>query len=474
MIEDSSLHPDARRPMRHSALIWLWLSALAPMPAAAQRGEPPVAVGVAAVDITPDYPVRLVGYGARKTESEGIETRLMAKALAVGDGDDAAVLVAVDNLGVPARIVDEVAARLKAKAGLPRERLVVCSTHTHCGPGLGGGPDYIFGGPLPEDQQGRLDRYARELTDAIERVAHDALADRKPGTLAWGRGSVGFAANRRVLKDGRWVGFGVNPSGPVDHALPVLRVADPDGKIRAVLVGYACHCTTLGPQFNRICAEWAGYAAAAIERAHPGARALVVIGCGADANPEPRRDLDDARRHGAAVAGEVERILAGPLKPLPGRVAASLRRIELPFGPRPTREQLAERAKRDGAEAYFARTLLERLDRGEALPESLGYPVQTWIFGDALAMVFLAGEVVVDYALRIGWEGDSGRLWVVAYSNDVPCYIASKRVLAEGGYEADTSMIYYGHPARFAPEAEDRIVEAVHDLLPDSFDAPKP
>ena len=61
---------------------------------------------------------------------------------------------------------------------------------------------------------------------------------------------------------------------------------------------------------------------------------------------------------------------------------------------------------------------------------------KVWVFGDSLALVFLAGEVVVDYALRIGWEGDSARLWVVAYSNDVPCYIASKRVLAEGGYEA--------------------------------------
>ncbi|HEX8201626.1 MAG TPA: neutral/alkaline non-lysosomal ceramidase N-terminal domain-containing protein [Isosphaeraceae bacterium] len=460
--------------MRPTALLAFGLSTLALPPASTPAEEPPVPVGVATVDITPAYPVRLVGYGARATESEGVETRLQAKALAIGgDAEGPAVLLAVDNLGVPARIVDAVAGRLKEKAGLPRERLVVCSTHTHCGPGLGGGPDFIFGGPLPEDQKGRLDRYERELTDALEKVALAALAERRPGVLSWGRGSVGFAANRRVLRDGRWVGFGVNPSGPVDPALPVLRVADPDGTVRAVLVGYACHCTTLGPQFNKICAEWAGYAAEAIERAHPGATALVVIGCGADANPEPRRNLDDAKAHGAAVAREVERLLAGPLSPLPGRIEAALRRIDLPFGPRPSREQLAEGAKRPGPEGYFARTLVERLERGESLPGTLSYPVQTWCFGDALALVFLGGEVVVDYALRIGWEGDAARLWVVAYSNDVPCYIASKRVLAEGGYEADTSMVYYGQPTRLAPQAEDRILEAVHELLPTPFDAPR-
>ena len=459
--------------MKYDALVLFGLSALALFPAPARADEPPVPVGVATADITPDYPVRLVGYGARTTESDGVESRLKAKALAIGgDEPGPAVLLAVDNLGVPARIVDEVAARLKARAGLPRERFVVCSTHTHCGPGLGGGPDFIFGGPLPADQQGRLDRYARELADALERVALAALADRKPGRLAWGRGSVAFAANRRVLKDGRWVGFGVNPSGPVDHALPVLRVTDPGGQVRAVLIGYACHCTTLGPKFNKICAEWAGYAAEAVEREHPGAVALMVIGCGADANPEPRRDLDDAKRYGAAIAREVERLLAGPLTPLPGRVATALRRIELPFGPPPKREQWTEQAKKTGPEGYFARTMLGRLDRGESLPTTLTYPVQTWCLGADLALVFLAGEVVVDYALRISWEGDAAKLWVVAYSNDVPCYIASKRVLVEGGYEADTSMVYYGQPGRLAPEAEDRIIETVHDLLPDPFDAP--
>jgi neutral ceramidase len=459
--------------MRYRTLICLGLSCLAAVEAVAAPDEEPTPVGVAVVDITPDYPIRMIGYAARKAESEGVESRLKARALAIGgDAQGPAVLVAVDNCGVPARITDDVAGRLKERAGLPRERFVVCSTHTHCGPALNNGLLFQFGGPLPTDQQARIDRYTRELTDALERVALAALADRKPSLLSWARGQVGFAVNRRVLKEGRWV-IGVNPDGPVDHSLPVLRVTDPDGKVRAVLVGYACHCTTLGGDFNKICGEWAGYACEEIERAHPGASALVVIGCGADANPEPRRGLADAKQHGAAVAREVGRLLTGPMTALPGRIAAGYRLIELPFGPLPTREQLSAKVGRPGAEGYLARALIERLDRGEGLPDRLPYPVQAWSFGDALAMVLLGGEVVVDYALRLGRECDAGRLWVVAYSNDVPCYIASKRVIAEGGYEADSSMIYYGRPSRLAPEAEDRIVEAIHDLMPDAFEVPK-
>jgi hypothetical protein len=402
---------------------------------------------------------------------------LKARALALG-GDEPgdagpAVLVAVDNCAVGARVVEEVAARLSQKAKLPRDRFVVCSTHTHCAPALSSGLDFIFGDTLPPAERAHIDRYTRELTDAIEKAALAALAARAPASLAWGQGRAGFAANRRVLKDGRWVNFGVNPNGPVDHSLPVLRATDAAGNVKAVLFGYACHCTTLGGEFNKICAEWTGYACDEIESRAPGAVALAIIGCGADANPEPRRNLDDAKAHGLSAGREVDRLVKSTLTPLPGRLTARLARIELPLEPLPPRSKIIEQQKVKGAAGFLARTLIDRLNRGETLPTTVPYVVQTWCFGDDMAMVFLAGEVVVDYALRIKWEVDQERLWVAAYSNDVPCYIPSRRILSEGGYEADFSMIYYGHPTRLAPATEDVIISAVHNLLPPAFDGPK-
>jgi neutral ceramidase len=436
-----------------------------------------IPVGAAVVDVTPDYPVRMVGYESRKTESEGIASRLKVRALAIGgdDGPDGGpvVVVAVDNCAVGSKFVEDVAARLNKKAKIARERFVVCATHTHCAPGLSSGLDFIFGNPLPAEERAHIDRYTRELTDAIEKVALDALAARSPASLAWGQGRTGFAANRRVLKDGRWLNFGVNPNGPVDHSVPVLRAVDATGKTKAVLFGYACHCTTLGGDFNKICAEWTGYACDEIEKQSPGAIALAIIGCGADANPEPRRNLDDAKQHGLAAGREVDRLVKSTLTPLPGRIQTRFRRIELPLEPRPDRSKLESQTSQRGATGFLAKTLIERLDRGESLPTAVPYVVQTWCFGDDMAMVFLAGEVVVDYALRLKWEIDAERLWVVAYSNDVPCYIPSRRVLSEGGYEADFSMIYYGYPSRLAPATEDLIIQTVHSLLPAPFDGPR-
>ena len=465
--------------MRHIMLIGILNFAAVAAPSLFAAEPKPVPVGVAVVDITPDYPIRMVGYESRKTESDGIASRLKARAIAIGSDDAAeggpAVLVAVDNCAVGSKVTEEVAARLNKKVKLPRERLVVCSTHTHCAPGLSSGLDFIFGNALPPEQKAHIDRYTGELTDAIEKgcVHLDALAGlRSPASLAWGQGRVGFAANRRVLKDGRWVNFGVNPNGPVDHSVPVLRATDAAGKVKAVLFGYACHCTTLGGEFNKICGDWAGYACDEIENQSPGAIALAIIGCGADANPEPRRNLDDAKQHGLAAGREVVRLVESTLTPLPGRIQSRFRKIELPLEPLPTRAKLDEQTKQRGAAGFLARTLIERLDRGETLPTTVPYVVQTWCFGDDMAMVFLAGEVVVDYALRLKWEIDQERLWIAAYSNDVPCYIPSRRVLSEGGYEADFSMIYYGHPSRLAPATEDIIIQAVHGILPAPFDGP--
>jgi hypothetical protein len=160
------------------------------------------------------------------------------------------------------------------------------------------------------------------------------------------------------------------------------------------------------------------------------------------------------------------------MTPIGGLSHAQLKRIDLPFAELPSRAEWEAQAEQGNQVARRARTMLGRLDRGEPIPTALkDYPVQVWAFGDDLAMVFLAGEVVVDYALHLRRVADPDRLWINAYSNDAPCYIASDRLLGEGGYEVDSSMIYYGQPTRFASGVEGRVVDAVLDLLPPSFRA---
>ena len=430
-----------------------------------------IQVGVAEVDITPDYPIRLSGYGRRRAESDGIIQRIWSKALAIGsDADDPVVLVTVENCGLPDELTEEVSDRIKQKTGISRAHFAACFTHTHSAPCLTNAAPFLFSSDIPPEQQETIDRYTQELTDWMEAVALEALANREPSRLTWGIGELGFAKNRRT------------EGGPVDHSLPCMQVRDLDGTLRAVWASYACHCTTLAGTDNHICGDWAGYAQDAIQDALPGVTALITIGCGADANPESRMmpmpdgeeevfstRLAYAKAHGEALSEEIQRMLKRDANPLSEVPTGAFERVNLPFDTLPTREEWEARVAADGHDAYHAQKHLERLQKGQPIQAELSYPVQAWKFGDELAVVFLASEVVVDYSLRLKSELDAEKLWVGAYANAFPCYIPSERVLAKGGYEGGGAMLYFGPPTRFATGVEQLVIDTVHSLLREDF-----
>jgi hypothetical protein len=190
-----------------------------------------------------------------------------------------------------------------------------------------------------------------------------------------------------------------------------------------------------------------------------------MAGCGGDSNPHPRGTVDLARQYGATLAAAVEAVLGGTLTPVEGSLATAFGTVALPFAPPPTRETLEAKTQDPNRFVqWHAWELLAALDRDGRLPAAYTAPVEVWRLGDQVTLVALGGEVVVDYALRLKKELGDG-VWVAAYSNDVFAYVPSRRVLEEGGYEPDVSMIYYGHPGPFAPEVEEALVGKVRELV---------
>ena len=419
--------------------------------------------GVGRVIITPEKPIYLSGYGNRTHASEGVIQDLWAKALAIEDRKGArVVIVSTDLIGLPRGIADTVAARVLKEYGIDRAHLVLNSSHTHTGPLLRGNLELMFD-LSPEDSQVVSD-YSAKLVENLVAVVGAALKDLVPVDLSFGNGRATFAINRREPTP-KGVKIGENPKGPTDFDVPVLKVTAAGGKLLAVLFGYACHNTTLTGEFYRLSGDYAGFAQQAVEKANPGATAMFLMLCGADQNPHPRSTLELAEQHGGALGAEVNRVIGEKLERVRGPVRAAFQIVELGFAPQSRETFEARLTESDVHRVRHAKAMLRLFDERSPALSHYPYPVQAVQFGKDLTLVALGGEVVVDYVLRIKREFGSKGIIVAGYSNDVMSYIPSLRVLKEGGYEADQSMIYYGRPGPYDEQVEDHVMTTVEKVL---------
>ncbi len=103
----------------------IWFACFAMFCSAAHGDAVSFEAGFGKADATPSEPVRLSGYGNRSHASEGVDTPLHARALALrADGGETFVLVSFDTIGTPANFTDDVFASLQKKHGIARERFV--------------------------------------------------------------------------------------------------------------------------------------------------------------------------------------------------------------------------------------------------------------------------------------------------------------------------------------------------------------
>ncbi len=418
--------------------------------------------GLGVSDITPYKPIWLAGWAHRAASSQGVSQPIYAKTLALrwGDGSTAAV-VSTDLLGLSHAMTHHLAHAAANRFGIKRAALILCASHNHSAPVTTDVLPLYY--DLDQTQCGIISHYSAWVEEQIIRSMERAIEDLTPASLAFGQGLCGFAVNRRRSRPG-----GRSLPGVVDHDVPVLSVRRADGHLRGVVFGYACHATTSDD--GKIHGDYVGYAQAAIEQAHPGAVAMFVAGCGADANPLPRFAAGLVEAYGRTLAAAVNEVLAQPMPPLSAPLRSAYGETRLPYDAVPRREALeADLESLTGLVRRQREALIRRLDADGTLPTSCSYPVQVWKFGNDLTWLTLTGEVVADYALRLKKCYGFERTWVSAYANELLAYIPSRRVWDEGGYEGTTSMMEYGHPGPFAPEIEELIVEQVGTLMRQTY-----
>jgi len=421
--------------------------------------------GVAKAIITPEKPVWLAGYGTKRAP-EGKLHDLWMKALALEDADGKrAVIVTTDFQGIPKAMADRMCEKLRQRFGLARDQVMLTFSHNHCGPRLTN--DLVDYYPVEAEQVALVDEYTALMEAKVVEVVGAALANLAPANLHISEGRATFAVNRRNNREAEVADLlakGATLKGPVDHAVPVLTVNGADGRLLAVLFGYACHPTTLN--FTQWCGDYPGFAQLALEKNHPGTTAMFINTCGADQNPLPRRRVELCERYGQMLAEGVEAAVKRPMKPVSPSLRTAFEFAELAYEKVVTREELqAELAKKHAIRARWASRMLKKLDAGEKFAAAYPYPLHAWRLGNELLLISMGGETVVDYALRFKREFGPGT-WVCGYADDLVAYIPSRRVWEEGGYEGGAFLYEYGRPAfRWSGDIEDRIVEVVQRLL---------
>ena len=347
--------------------------------------------GVARTTITPEGSYWMAGYASRKWPSEGTLQDLYAKAIAIDDANDSRiVIVTMDLLVITKKMSDSICTRVKQEYDLPKSRLLLNCSHTHCGPEVRLYREQVHN--IPSVFAKKMHEYVKTLEDKLVGLVGAAIEKQRPAHLSISQSNAKFAVNRRNNREADVVALRKDRKlkGPVDHAVPVMQVCDQDGKTIAILFGYACHNTVLSfyetsgdcagfaqqyieeshpGAFYETCGDYAGFAQQYIEESHPGAQAMFVMGAGGDQNPLPRRRVEYVRQYGKALAAAVEQALAKPQRAVDGSLHTARSDAQLEFQPHADRDALKRQSEsKNQYQRWKANYILSELDAGREIP----------------------------------------------------------------------------------------------------------
>lgn len=389
---------------------------------------------VVKIDITPDRPQWLLGYAAR--QSTGVHDPLFHRIVALDDGRTQFYLVSTDIALFSPAFYDEFCAELKKQTGIERKSVWWTVTHTHSAPELG--PPGLAKAFLA----GRYDHEPDwEYAKAVKQKLIDGIVEAK-GKLAPARLRVGTTRstaniNRRSRDPNGKIYLGLNPDGPVDRQVGLLRLDRPDGTPIALIANYAMHGTVLGGKNQLISGDAPGTVAAYVEQ-KLGAPMLYINGATGDIAPI-YSVYDDFRRVRIAEFNVLlgDRIVQA-MNTLPASAAA---------------------VKLEAAEEYLVTPLKAGLKWPEELaayitPQSeVRLPLRFLRINKETALWAAPLELFCEIAMDVRAQSKVKNTFYFGYANGWLGYLPTKQAFSEGGYETTTTP--------FTPEAEAALKQAV-------------
>jgi hypothetical protein len=394
------------------------------------------------VDITPEGKQWLLGYDAR--QSKGVHDRIYHRIVAMDDGQTEFILLSSELAGISPGFYDEFAADLERQTGIRRSQVWWTVTHTHAAPEVGpSGLGLVFQGDRYTHvyDHAYTDRVKTSLIDGIKE-AHAKLG---PATLEVGTGMSLANINRRARDPQGHILLGLNPYGPADRQIGLLRLKRRDGSLMALIANYAMHGTVFSGKNLLISGDAPGIVAAYVEE-KTGAPMLYINGAAGNLAPIYGRNAEFLDSH----IEEFNVLLGDRILAANRDMIARPQAVKFVTG-----EKVVETPRKKGLGwDESLRDYLRTTQDGTAL---VRLPVRFLKISDEVVLWSLPVELFCEIAMHVRNQSPFAYTFYFGYANGWLGYLPTQEAFGEEGYEVETSP--------YTAQAEGDVTQAVVTYL---------
>jgi neutral ceramidase len=379
---------------------------------------------VATVDITPSADKWLAGYPARK--STGVHDHIFHRIVALDDGRNQFFLISSDLCLFAPSVYDEMTAQLKRETGIEPTQVWWTVTHTHSAPEVG--PHGLLKLMMPERYNHEPDQ---DYTAQVERLLIDGIKEARaklaPARFAVGTGFSAANINRRARDVNGHISLGLNPDGPTDRQIGLIRLEHPDGTPIALIANYSMHGTALGPENTLIAGDAPGTVAAYVEQ-KIGAPMLFING--AAGNLAPIYTVQPS--FNAFHITEFDVLLGDRILAANNSLAGATSQVRLRAS-----ESVVETPRRAGL--GWDQSLGNYLHAASGQAGAIRMPVRFLFINDAVALWSAPVELFCEISINVRDHSPYPYTFYFGYANGWLGYLPTRPAFAEGGYETQTN-----------------------------------
>jgi len=392
-------------------------------------------LGTARESITPALGSHLFGYHTN-VFAETVHDDLTATAFAFSQGGKKVLMVSVFLCILDTALMDALRVELGEKLGMPSDNILICATHTHCGPSMAnsagwGGVDMVY--------------YETVFRPAVLRAAQAAFAGAEPVRMATASGTSHVGINRRQLNPDNTISLGQNPWGPFNPEMFLLSFRADSGRTVGTMICYGAHLTAAGC-INVVTRDWAGPMLDAMDAVTGGITAF-FNGPEGDVGPRLSNgktvgNMDYVRELGGIAAADALRIYTqlGAYRDV--TISAMAAPLQIPVKPRISYEEAVANYDPAGDNAVnlakkkneYYRRVKESYETGYTEQTERHIPQSVCRIGD-VAFVAFPMELFSEVGMRIDRAVEALKVISLSNTNGTLAYFPTQDQLCRGGYE---------------------------------------